>query len=304
MGAGPGLVAGEDVDTSRTDCLRKEYLMTRKKMFLLCLVVAMAIGFTHEVRAEWEIGVRMAFDSNVNRAINNEDSDFLATTYAAYSRQPSGETRMDWTLRAIVEGTAYADYSDLNYAAATISPGINITINPQWSLNIAPFAQAKGVSDSDQSAIAYGVRAGLKQTWNKTLYTGQYYTYTDHNANEDVYSYSEHAVGVLVGVNWTPAFFTEVGYEYSHGDSFRTVSTSTVATTQTGRWMGQHRSFSQSYNADVYSETVDRNAVSVNLGYDFTKSLFTLIGYTFTREEGDFDTLNYHAGFIGLGYRF
>ena len=273
-------------------------------MFLLCLVVAMAIGFTHEVRAEWEIGARAGFDSNINRSVNNEDSDFLATAYAAYSRQPSGETRVDWTLRAIVEGTAYADYSDLNYAAATIAPGINIAINPQWSLNIAPFAQAKGVSDSDQSAIAYGVRAGLKQTWNKTLYTGQYYTYTDNNANEDVYSYSENAVGFLVGVNWTPAFFTEVGYEYSHGDSFRTVSTSTVATTQTGRWMGQHLTFSQSYNADVYSETVDRNAVSVNVGYDFTKSLFTLIGYTYTREKGDFDTLNYHTGFIGLGYRF
>jgi len=278
--------------------------MIREKMFLLYLVAAMAIGFSNDVRAEWEIGARAGFDSNINRSVNNEDSDFLATAYAAYSRQPSGETRVDWTLRAIVEGTAYADYSDLNYAAATISPGVNVTINPQWNLNIAPFAQVKGVSDSDQSAIAYGVRAGLKQTWNKTLYTGQYYTYTDNNANEDVYSYSEHAVGVLVGVIWTPAFFTEVGYEYSHGDSFRTVSTSTVATTQTGRWMGQHLSFSQSYNADVYSETVDRNAISVNLGYDFTKSLFTLIGYTYTREEGDFDTLTYHAGFIGLGYRF
>lgn len=278
--------------------------MTREKMFLLCLAATMAIGFSNDVRAEWETGARAGFDSNINRSVNNKDGDFLATAYAAYSRQPSGETRVDWTLRAVVEGTAYADYSDLNYAAATISPGVNVTINPQWSLNIAPFAQAKGVSDSDQSAIAYGVRAGLKQTWNKTLYTGQYYTYTDHNANEVVYSYSEHAVGVLVGVNWTPAFFTEVGYEYSHGDSFRTVSTSTVETTQTGRWMGQHLSFSQSYNADVYSETVDRNALSFNLGYDFTKSLFTLIGYTYTREEGDFDTLNYHTGFIGLGYRF
>jgi len=277
--------------------------MTRKRMFLLCLATAMAIGYSHDARAEWEIGARMAFDSNVNRSYNNEDSDFLVTAYGAYSRQPSGETRVDWTLRAIVEGTAYADYSDLNYTVATISPGISMAINPQWSLNISPFAQAKGVSDSDQSAMAYGVRASLKQTWNKSLYTGQYYTYTDHNANEDVYSYSENAVGVFLGVKWTPAFFTEIGYEYSHGDAFRTVSTSTALTTPTGK-MGKHSGFSQVYNADVYSETVDRNAISVNAGYDFTKALFTLLGYSYNREKGDFDTLTYQTGFLGLGYRF
>jgi hypothetical protein len=277
--------------------------MTQKKIFLLCLAAAMAIGFSYDARAEWEIGARTAFDSNVNRSVNNRDGDFLVTAYAAYSRQPSGETRLDWTLRAIVEGAAYADYSDLNYAATMISPGISIAINPQWNLNISPFAQAKGVSDSDQSAMAYGVRASLKQKWNKALYTGQYYTYTDNNANEDVYSYSENAVGVFVGVKWTPAFFTEVGYEYSHGDSFRTVSTSTVLTTPTGR-RGYHRGYSQAYNADVYSETVDRNAISINAGYDFTKSFFTLLGYTYNREKGDFDTLTYHTGFLGLGYRF
>ena len=277
--------------------------MTQKKIFLLCLAAAMAIGFSYDARAEWEIGARTAFDSNVNRSVNNRDGDFLVTAYAAYSRQPSGETRLDWTLRAIVEGAAYADYSDLNYAATMISPGISIAINPQWNLNISPFAQAKGVSDSDQSAMAYGVRASLKQKWNKALYTGQYYTYTDNNANEDVYSYSENAVGVFVGVKWTPAFFTEVGYEYSHGDSFRTVSTSTVLTTPTGR-RGYHRGYSQAYNADVYSETVDRNAISINAGYDFTKSFFTLLGYTYNREKGDFDKLTYHTGFLGLGYRF
>jgi hypothetical protein len=278
--------------------------MARKKIFILYLVASMAMGFSYDAQAEWEIGARSAYDSNVNRAVNDGDGDFLLTVYVDYSRQPSGETRMDWTFRTLVEGTAYADYSDLNYAAATISPGISIAINPQWSLNISPFIQAKGVSDSDQSAVAYGARASLKQQWNKKIYTGQYYIYTDSNSNDDVYSYSEHAVGVFVGVKWTPAFFTEVGYEFSHGDSFRTVGTSTIMNTQTGRGRGKHYEYSESYNADVYSETVDRNAISVNVGYDFTTSFFALLGYTYNREKGDFDTLTYHTGFLGLGYRF
>jgi opacity protein-like surface antigen len=58
------------------------------------------------------------------------------------------------------------------------------------------------------------------------------------------------------------------------------------------------------YDAYVYSDKVDRSSISVNVGYDFTKSLFTQLGYTYIREEGDIDTLTYHTGFIGLGYRF
>lgn len=279
--------------------------MTRKMVFVFCLVAAMATGFSYDARAEWEIGARTAFDSNVNRSVHNEDGDFLMTAYAAYSRQPSGETRVDWTFRTLVEGTAYADYSDLNCAAATISPGIHIAINPNWSLNIAPFVQAKGVSDSDQSAVAYGVRANLKQKWTNKFYTGQSYTYTDSNAGEDVYSYTENAVGVFAGVKWTPSFFTEVGYEYSHGDSFRTVSTSAAATVSTGgRGYQRGYGYSQSYKADVYSEMVDRNAISINVGYDFTKSFFALAGYAYNREEGDSDRLTYSTGFLGLGYRF
>lgn len=274
--------------------------MSQKNILIIIFMVVVAFGPSADALAEWEIGARAGFDSNVNRSINKEESDFLMTAYAAYSRQASGETRVDWTLKAILEGTVYTDYSDLNNAAATFSPGLNISLNPQWSLNISPFIQAKGVSDSDQSALVYGVRTNLKQKWTKSFYTGQYYIYTKNNANEGVYSYSENAVGVFVGLNWTDAFFTEVGYEYSHGDSYRTISTATAPAG--GRGYG--RRFSSVYDAYVYSEKVDRNSISVNVGYDFTKSLFTLIGYTYTREEGDLDPLTYHTGFIGFGYRF
>jgi len=277
--------------------------MPRKKILAIIFTVIVALGLSADARAEWEIGAKAGFDSNVNRSVNKEDSDFLMTAYVAYSRQASGETRVDWTLKAILEGTGYADYSDLNNAAATFSPGLSIFLNPQWSLNVSPFIQTKGVSDSDQSALVYGVRTTLKQKWTKKFYTGQYYIYTKNNANEDVYSYEENAVGVFAGLNWTDAFFTEVGYEYSHGDSYRTISTATAPTTPTGGRGYRHR-FSSVYDAYVYSDKVDRSSISVNVGYDFTKSLFTQLGYTYIREEGDIDTLTYHTGFIGLGYRF
>jgi hypothetical protein len=277
--------------------------MLQKNVLIITFIVFVVFCLSADARAEFEIGARFGFDSNVNRSVDSKDSDFMMTAYGSYSRQPSGETRVDWTLRAVIEGTGYADYSDLNNAAATLSPGLSIFLNPQWSLNISPFVQGKAVSDSDQSALAYGVRATLKQNWNTAFYTGQYYLYSKSEANEDIYSTSENAVGVFVGVNWTPAFFTEIGYEYSRGDSYKTASTETMSASSTGGRGYRHR-YSTTYNSYVYSEKVDRNSFSVNMGYNFTKSLFSLLGYTYTREDGDLDSLTYHTGFIGLGYRF
>ena len=61
----------------------------------------------------------------------------------------------------------------------------------------------------------------MRQELWKDIYIGQYYIYKDSSADADVYSFSEHAVGAYAGVNWTSSFYSEIGYEYSHGDSFR-----------------------------------------------------------------------------------
>ena len=253
---------------------------------------------------EWDFGARLGYESNVNRSLDDAQADTILTTYGAYDRSPSGESRVDWTLRAALSGSAYASDSDLNQVTGTIAPGISVFLSPVWSLNVSPFLRGKAVSDSEQSAIAYGVRATLSQRWNPRFYTGQYYSYTNSNADEEVYSYSENTLGILAGVNWTPAFFTEIGYEYAHGDSFVTTKSPITAASLPGRGRGYRYSYSQAFNALVVKETVDRNSFGINAGYDFTKALFSILGYTYTHESGDLGSLDNHTVFVGLGYRF
>jgi len=254
--------------------------------------------------SDWELGARLGYESNVNRSLDDAKGDTALTAHGSYARSPSGESRVDWTLRATVSGSAYASESDLNQISGFVAPGISVFLSPVWSLNAAPFLRGKAVSDSEQSAIAYGVRASLSQRWDSRFYTGQYYVYTNSSADEEVYSYSENAVGILAGVNWTAAFFTEIGYEFAHGDSFVTSASQITAASMPARGRGYRYGYSPAFDALVVKDTVDRHSFSINVGYDITKAIYAVSGYTYMSESGNLGSLDSHAVFVGLGYRF
>jgi hypothetical protein len=260
-------------------------------VFLICCPTAFA---------GWEAGLKTGFDTNVNRSLADEKRDFYLTAYLAFLREPPRETNLDWTMNVTLEASAYADYNDLSYGMATLVPGIIFNPIPRWSVHITPFIQAKGVSDDDQSAVAFGGKINVTQRWNQTYYTGEYVMYTDSHAEDDVYSYRETAVGLFVGVHWTSAFYSEIGYEYSHGDAFRSVGQ--TSTSYSGR--GRSRRYSQTFNQYVIREPVDRHTVGINIGYDFSGSLFSFINYNYTLLRGDAGNSDAHTASVGMGYRF
>ena len=252
--------------------------------------------------AGWETGAKVGFDSNIDRAVNNGKSDSYLTAYLSLLKNPSGESRVDWTLAATLEGTALARISDLDYASLTLAPGLTFIPHRAWTINLSPFVQGKAVLDSDQSAMAFGGKLSLRQQIGKTVYMGEYYIYQDSRANVDTYSFTENSIGAFLGVNWTRSFFTEIGYEFSRGDSFRTIGTTSTAVSAIGR--GKNRRYSTAFQEDVIREQVDRQAIGLSAGIDWTKSLFSHVAYTFTTTRGDSGTAISNSGFIGIGYRF
>jgi len=285
-------------------------------MAVFCAAISSSWG------AEWDFGAKLGYESNVNRSLDDEKADTIFSAYAAYDRSPSGETRLDWTLRSTLSGSAYATEEDFNSVMAAVAPGISLFLNPIWRLNVSPFLRGKAVDDSEQSAIAWGLRATLTQKWQTRFYTGQFYNYTDSNADEDVYSYSENAIGVFVGVNWTPKFFTEIGYEYAHGDSFVSFRDSpkkgsgsgqgqgqgqgqgTGQSQGQGQGQGQSYGYPSAFNALVIKDTVDRNSFGINAGYRLNQSLVAVFEYTYMNESGSIGSVDNHSAFIGLECRF
>jgi len=280
--------------------------MFRIRRLALCTGVVAAIFLRGAglAFAGWELGSKAGFDTNVSRSLSGGKSDAYLSGYVSFSREPDGETRLDWSFSAAGEGAAYARFDDLDYAAATLSPGLVYFFRPGWTFTAAPFLQAKGVRDSNQTAIAFGGKLLARQQLPSEFYLGEYYAYTDSRANTDTFSFTEHALGAFLGRNWTRTFRTELGYEFARGDSFRSVGTSPLAPGGMGMFGGMQPMFSTAFGTEVVRERVDRNAIGVSVEIDWTKSIFSAAGYTFTDRRGDLGSSTSHAGFLGVGYRF
>jgi len=276
-------------------------ILSRTRIFEVLLLISIHFFCMASASADWETGAKAGFDTNVSRSINGGESSGSLSAYGIYWKGHSGETRLDWTLGAAVEGTVYPSLTDSDFAAATFSPGLAYILRPGWMISLTPFLSGKAVRDSEQSALAFGGRVDLSQKFGNGVYLGQYYIYTDSRAREDVYSFKENTFGILAGKRWTPSFFTEAGYEFSRGDSFLSVKVPSSASGSGGHGMSRYTS---AFDAEVFRETVDAHGISVSAGIEWTPSWTATVGYTWRRWDGETGSASGSSGFAGVGYRF
>lgn len=313
---------------------RKALIWLIPGLFFLSFTSAQAVW-------EQEAGLRMGYDSNLDRAISSPQGSGYGSGYFSLNREPDGEARLDWSLWSQVEGTAYFSMPDINGAVITLAPGVTYVPQKDWLVSVVPFVQAKSVVDSEQSALAWGGKFALKQRWGEGIYSGQYYLFKDSRAQEDLYSYTENTLGLFLGVKWTAKLFAEIGYEYSRGDSFLSIDHQGPTTVDgsgggsgngpggeagggtgggpgggsgTGggsgrgnnkvRAEGKGPRYSSAFDSTVVRENVNRHSLGLTLGIDWNKAIYSLAGYTYTTLQGDSGTAANHAVFISTGYRF
>lgn len=303
----------------------------------LTLFSSISILISTSAFAGVEIGAKVGYDSNIDRAVDGGISDSSMTGFLSFTRDPGDGTKTDWSLKLGFEGSRYADSTYLNYGTASLAPAVIFYPSPKWRVDISPFINATRVSDEEQSAFAFGGELGMKQLLSQRFYIGEYFVYTDSRADVDIYSYKDKAAGAYAGINWTDRFWSEIGYEFSRGDSFRAVeeiitteivNSQIVASQQGGTGgqggngqgdagqdgigsggTGQYGSgtsprYSTAYNEYIINEPVDRQTIGINMGYQFSRHIFSFINYAYTTYEGDAGTSKSHTGTIGVGYSF
>jgi len=253
--------------------------------------------------AGWEVGAKSGFDTNLSRSIDDDDGSGYLSAYGSYWKGHAAESRLDWTMGFILQGAVYPSLSDVDYAAAMLSPGVAYIFRPGWTAALTPFLLGKAVRDSEQSAWAFGGRVDFSQKFRSGIYLWEYYVCTDSRANEDVYSYTENTLGLSLGMRWTPRVFTEAGYEFSHGDSFLSTTVAAPPTSGGGAGRGSGR-YSSAFSAVVFKEKVDSHAFSVSAGIDWTRSWFSTVNYTYRTWDGDSGSATDSSGYAGIGYRF
>jgi len=274
--------------------------MHRHNFILSALLISFFFSLSADAFAGWESGAKAGFDSNIDRAVEGGMSDSFVTGFLSFTKEPVQDSNPGWTLDLSLEGAGYKESSCLNYGMATLSPAIIFYPHPRWNVSLSPFFHATAVKDAEQSAVAFGGEININQAWNQAYYTGEYIFYTDSRADIEIYSYKEKTAGIFAGVNWTDAFWSEIGYEFSRGDSFRAVGE--VLTTRIGK--GKSRRYSQAYHEYIISEPVGRHTISVNMGCQFTSHIFSFINYAYSSYKGDAGTSESHTGDVGIGYQF
>jgi hypothetical protein len=253
----------------------------------------------------WEVGAKAGFDTNVNRSVHDEEGDWYVGSYAQYSWEPVQESRFTWNATVSVDGTVYEDFSDLNCVVATIAPGAIYRLDRIRDVGLYAFLETKGVRDEEQSALTLGGKVNFNQQWGRHFCMGAYYLFADSHAEVDTYSFTEHALGGFLGVNWPHWSFCEIGYEFADGDSFRAVETETETSSDQGA--NRHRvrrRYSQAFETDVIRESVYQQTISADVGFDLTASYFLWASYSFTTARGDLGTSTSHSGFVGISYAF
>lgn len=285
------------------------------KLTCILLMIMLFVAGGSNAFAGWQVGASTGYDSNINRSVDNRESDTYLSGYASLIRQPSGESRLGWFGAITIEGASFTNNHNLNYAMLSSSAGMTCFFHAFWRVDAAPFLEAKAINDSEQSALAFGGRVSMQQQIKSNIYTGQYYLYRDSRADVKTYSFTEHVFGVFLGVNWTESFFTEAYCEFSQGDSFQTVSTGATDSTTSailsgngngngnGQGNGQsgeekERIHSEAFESYVIREKVDRHAIGVSLGIDWNRSLSSHIGYTFATTDGELGTSTAHTEFL------
>jgi len=273
----------------------------------------------------WEAGARGGFDSNLSLSLQDGKGDAYFRGALSFLREPDGESRIDWHLASTLEGTAYLEFNGLNGAALTAAPGVTVVLFPAWTLEVSPFLRAEAVKDSEQSALTFGCRVGLWQALGGRYYTGEHYVYQDGRADAEIYSFTEHAVGVLAGANWGRGFFTEAGYEFAYGDSYVTFVSSSAVVQAAGQGVGQGRAWgqgpqgqgqgpggaggrtrgvSQVFGGEVIREKAARHSLGASLGVDWNRFFFSGAGYSFSLRDGDLGSAEVHSTWAEFGVRF
>lgn len=288
------------------------------KLTCILLVIMLFAARGNNAFAGWQAGAETGYNSNINRSVDNKESDTYLSGYASLIRQPSGESRLGWFGAMTLEGVSFTNNHNLNYAMISSSAGMTCFLHAFWRVDAAPFLEAKSVNDSEQSALAFGGRVSMQQQIKKDIYTGQYYLYRDSRADVATYSFTEHVFGVFLGVNWTETFFSEAYYEFSRGNSFRTVSTdSTTSAILSVKGNGHEnsdalwpsceekkRTYSEAFGSDVIREKVDQQAIGISVGIDWNRSFSSNIGYRIATTDGELGTSTAHAGFLDISCRF
>jgi len=141
--------------------------MKKNRLIASILVVGVSLLLQSLALAgwDWETGGKAGYDSNLDRAIQNPQGSGYLGAYLSVSRDPEGESRLDWTLSALVDGRVYPNLSDVireNVDRHALGLNVGVDWTPSFyssaGYTCTTLQGDSGISNDHSVAVSFGYR--------------------------------------------------------------------------------------------------------------------------------------------------
>lgn len=193
---------------------------------ILCLAVVLLSIFAckHEAYSGSEVLLSLQYDSNISRSLNHPQGDFITQLRLSLDKSPTGEARREFIYNIYLQALGYKEYTKQNALEIGATGGLAYHINPKVTASLFAGTKARAVDDTAQSLIELSLNSTLTETLSESLQLTQSYSYLKGFAQDDIYSYGIHRLGLGVYVALDYKQTLGLNYCLSLGDTFRSVN--------------------------------------------------------------------------------
>jgi len=276
----------------------------RRAILALSLIVALpGLAFPVHLEGSLDIGTGGGYDDNLNHALSNNQKEGAAfvTSWITLSASKDIFKKGRYSLSAGYAGTYYASFTDLTVNGFTMRGGILYPVTKSVLINGGVLWEARTYGDSDRDATVYGLSIGIKKQVHDKLGLRMGYQYTNHAAEESVFSYDANRFSVNGETSVTKTSYLTLGYALEFSESiFYQLAT---APTPSGAH-GRRPSTTFGANQVVLKTDSVAHVFSVDWDQDIYNGIYWLLGYVYSYVQRD--PKDYRDNFVSgrVGYRF
>jgi hypothetical protein len=224
--------------------------------------------------AFFEADAGSSWESNVNRATENEKQSAVSLTanaYLGYDKEVSQTENFE--LGGGYEGLAYLDYQDLSYNGITIWSGYTKYFNGDNSFRFFPRLTRRFYGDNlrDNTSLNLPVTFDISLKENLSTYFG--YSHIIRRSNDDQFDTDTDQWFLGLEQRWGQKIRLGLDYSFLYGQEYfyREFDTTSSNFAPSIKKRGSHIS-TFGVNQEVYAAIVKTQIGSVSFNYDLSKA--------------------------------
>lgn len=269
---------------------------------LCCWVLWPASAAAFHMEGALDVGARGGYETNLNHTSGGrrEGSGF-GTLWIAVGASRDLHENDRLFIGAAYEGLFYADFNDLSYNSFKLHGGVGHRLIGRTLLLLIPELSVASFGDKDRDSTAVGSELAVRHLISPVFSSRLAYEFTRNMAEESVFSFTAHRIGLSGEVRAGESHYITGGYSLTFAESVFYQS-SALALPSGAR--GRRPLGTFGVNEVVFKADAVSHGFSLDWDREFLENSFLLAEYVFTYADADVGDYSDHLVSVGVAYRF